>query len=274
MQSLGVRYTRFSFGPKSDVAPLLARARELGYDQLEVDAQMVANLTPLGRKRLSLEARNHQMDLSYTLTLPPSFALCSTDDEIHRAGQAYLQKIISSIGEMGGGSLNGALYGGFPCTWGMASQHKQCFERSVQSLRMLSNYSNDEDVMLNIRPVNRYTHFLIHTAEQALLLVQAVNHPNCGIDLDTFHMNIEEANLEKAILTAGIYLRCVHLRENTGGPFGSGCLRWSAIKEALDALHYEGSLIHAPSTGREQEIAFYEGKRMKAFFNQKRPIQP
>ena len=63
MQSLGVTYSRFSPVSTNDVVPSLARAKELGYDQLEMSADYVASLSPLGRKRLSLEARNHQIDL-------------------------------------------------------------------------------------------------------------------------------------------------------------------------------------------------------------------
>ena len=188
------------------------------------------------------------------------------DDGIHRAGQTHLQEMIKAIGEMGGGSLCGPLYGSSPCTWENAEYLKQCFERSVQSLRMLSSFSVEEDVMLNIRPVNRYEHFLVHNSEQALALVQAVNHSNCGIDLDTFHMNIEEPDLKQALLTAGIYLRCLHIRENTGSVVGTGCMQWEVIKAGLDALRYEGALIHAPTTALEHKIAGYEGKRLKAFF--------
>lgn len=264
MRSLGVHYNRFSSDEKTDVVFVLQQAKMQGYDQLEIDAHFLEKLSPLSRKRLSLEARNQQIDLSYSID--PSAALCSLDDEEHRASQVHMQTIIKIIGTMGGGFLNGPLYGAFPCSWGNKDQSKLCFERSVKSLRALSVIGSEEDVLLNVLPVNRYEHFLIPTAELARHLVQAVNHPNCGIDLDTFHMNIEESDLGQAIEHAGIYLRCVHLRDNTGGLFGSGCFQWDVLKNALDDLNYEGALVHAPSFSLEQPSVGYEGKRLKAFF--------
>ena len=264
MRSLGVHYNRFSSDEKTDVVFVLQQAKMQGYDQLEIDAHFLESLSPLSRKRLSLEARNQQLDLSYSVI--PSSALCSLDDDEHRASQAHMQTIIQIIGTMGGGFLNGPLYGAFPCSRGNKDQSKPCFERSVKSLRTLSLIGSEEDVMLNVLPVNRYEHFLIPTAEQARHLVQAVNHPNCGIDLDTFHMNIEETSLGQAIASAGIYLRCVHLRDNTGGPFGSGCFPWDVLKNALDDLSYEGALVHAPSFSLDQPSVGYEGKRIKTFF--------
>ena len=38
---------------------------------------------------------------------------------------------------------------------------------------------------------------------QAMELVDAVDAPNVGVHLDTYHMNIEENNFEKAIALCG-----------------------------------------------------------------------
>jgi D-psicose/D-tagatose/L-ribulose 3-epimerase len=54
-------------------------------------------------------------------------------------------------------------------------------------------------VTLCIEPLNRFETSFINLASQAIELVDRVDHPNCQILLDTFHMNIEETSMGEAI---------------------------------------------------------------------------
>lgn len=166
---------------------------------------------------------------------------------------------------MGGGSLNGPFfYTSIPPLLHLQNQKDRLFEQSVGSLRSLANIAVDEDVLLNIRPVNRYEHFFMNTASDALKFVRSVNHPGCGIDLDTFHMNIEESDMLAAFEQAGYYLHCIHVRENNGLAVGKGSLPWALIKERLDLMHYEGPVVHAPETSFQgMKIAPFEGKQIR-----------
>jgi D-psicose/D-tagatose/L-ribulose 3-epimerase len=94
--------------------------------------------------------------------------------------------------------------------------------------------------------LNRYEQFLLNTCAEGLDYIHAVNHPNCGILLDTFHMNIEEDSLGNAIRMAGLYLHGFHLAETNRKPVGLGRQPWGEIKKALDDIFYEGSLIQHP----------------------------
>ncbi len=268
MRRVGVHESRFGEGGASDIVTLFSRAREYEYNLLEIDGERLLSLSPLGRKRISLEARNYQLDLSYSLTLRHPFDLSAQSDEVRKQGISHVEQIIKSIGEMGGGSLNGTFYTVFPQQQHMIAYKDQLFEQSVNSLRTLAILAESEDVLLNIRPVNRYEHFFLNTSQDALQFVRAVNHPSCGIDLDTFHMNIEEESMEKAIEISGYYLHCFHIRENTGDALGRGSLDWNRIKQYLDAAHYEGTIVHAPDRllGHDQ-IPPFEGKQIKAILS-------
>ena len=260
MRRIGVHETRFKEYGNDDVVALFARAREYEYNLLEINGERLLSLSPLGLKRISLEARNFQLDLSYSLTLGPLYDLSSLDEEVRKRGFSTVEKIIRNIGQMGGGSLNGAFYASTPPLLHLENQKDRLFEQSVGSLRSLANIAENEDVLLNIRPVNRYEHYFLNTASDALQFVRAVNHPSCGIDLDTFHMNIEESNMLAAFEQAGYYLHCIHIRENNGQAVGNGTLPWALIKERLDLMHYEGPLVHTPEAMR---IAPFEGKQIR-----------
>ncbi len=265
MKSLGIHYSRWPQAGTVDYVPLLAKAKHLGYDQLEIDAYRFVRLSPLGRKRLYFEARNHQIDISYCIHPMAEHDISSLEENVRKEGLAFLQTLVRTIGEMGGGSLNGPMYGAFPAPFSDKERRQQRLEYSIQCMRMLSQLAQQEDVMLAIRPVNRYEHFLIPTASSALAYIQSVNHPNCGIDLDTFHMNIEESDLTQAIIQAGLYLHCMHLRENNQKAMGEGCLDWDAIQRGLGEISYQGPLVHMPLYETEVEGNIGESRRIREY---------
>ncbi|NLE16164.1 MAG: sugar phosphate isomerase/epimerase [Spirochaetales bacterium] len=263
MRVVGIHYTRWASQAEADIASLVQKARHLQYDQLEVDGIIVQQMSPWGRKRLGFEARNHQIDISYSLKPPAGYDLSSLDEDVRRHALTQFQNLIRTIGEMGGGSLNGPLYTSFPVQPHLMKDKQRLLEQSIKSLRSLTPLAQDEDVVLNIRPVNRYEHFLIPTAGEALSYVHAVNHPNCGIDLDTFEMNLEEDDLKAAILQAGIFLHCLHIRENNQKMVGLGALDWKTIRNALDEIYYKGPLVHMPSMFGEVSEGPLESRRIR-----------
>ncbi len=263
MRVVGIHYTRWAAQAEVDIASLVQKAKHLQYDQLEVDGIIVQQMSPWGRKRLGFEARNNQIDICYSLKPPHEYDLSSLDEDVRKHAVIQFQNLIRTIGEMGGGSLNGPLYAGFPAEPILLQQKTELLEQSVKSLRSLTSLAREEDVVLNIRPVNRYEHFLIPTAGEALAYVHAVNHPNCGIDLDTFEMNVEEDDLSAAILQAGIYLHCLHVRENNQKMVGLGSLDWVMVRKALDAIYYKGPLVHMPVMSAQEVQGPQESLRIR-----------
>jgi D-psicose/D-tagatose/L-ribulose 3-epimerase len=66
---------------------------------------------------------------------------------------------------------------------------------------------------------------------------------------DSFHANIEEANLAEAIQRMGDRLVHVQLSENTRGTLGSGHVDFESILIALSSIGYTGMIsIEAFST--------------------------
>lgn len=255
MRTVGLSYSFFSQQWDDDPTPWVGKAKELGYDQLEVSAQSLQELSAWGLKRLYFESRDHQIDLSYHTYLSAGHDLSSLDEEVSKAGIAHVSEVIKTIGSLGGGDLGGVFYASWPASPPLGVDRRRNFDQSVKSLRVLLEVAESEDVMLNIEVVNRYEHYLINTVEEALQYIHAVNHPNCGLLLDTFHLSIEEKNLAEALRQAGLYLRCLHISENTRGCIGSGSIDWEAVHHALDDIHYKGPLVNAAILASQGPIA-------------------
>lgn len=64
----------------------------------------------------------------------------------------------------------------------------------------------------------------------------------CGVCLDTFHLNIEEADLHAAIRLVGQRLASVDVADNNRLAPGLGALDWPAIVATLRDVGYEGAL--------------------------------
>ena len=69
-------------------------------------------------------------------------------------------------------------------------------------LREINDLAKRTGVRLAIEPLNRFETYFINRVDQAIAMAEEVG-PNCGVCLDTFHLNIEETNLMEAIRLAG-----------------------------------------------------------------------
>ncbi len=112
---------------------------------------------------------------------------------------------------------------------------------AVEGLKEVYDHSEKAGVLLALEPLNRFETNFLNRHDQALLLAEAVG-PNCGICLDAFHINIEEANLYQAILNAGKKLVDFHVADNNRMACGQGDYDWVRVLTTLKAAGYDGAL--------------------------------
>jgi D-psicose/D-tagatose/L-ribulose 3-epimerase len=101
----------------------------------------------------------------------------------------------------------------------------------------------DADITLAIEPLNRFETFFLNTAADARRLCEEVAHPRIGAMLDTFHANIEETSVGRAVDATGPYLRHVHTCENDRGVPGTGHIAWQELFSALQRRQYDEWLV-------------------------------
>ncbi|CAG2534569.1 Xylose isomerase-like TIM barrel [Maribacter dokdonensis] len=71
-----------------------------------------------------------------------------------------------------------------------------------------------------------------------MALAEAVG-PNCGVCLDTFHMNLEEVNMFDTIKKVGKRLVNFHVADNNRMAPGMGHLNWTKIINTLKEIEYD-----------------------------------
>jgi D-psicose/D-tagatose/L-ribulose 3-epimerase len=96
-------------------------------------------------------------------------------------------------------------------------------------------------IRVGIEPLNRFETYFVSRHDQALRLAQDVGG-NCGVVLDTFHINIEEADPIGAIRAVGDHLVDFQVADNNRYPPGQGNLDWPELIGALQQIGYDGAV--------------------------------
>jgi sugar phosphate isomerase/epimerase len=93
---------------------------------------------------------------------------------------------------------------------------------------------------LVVEPINRYETDLINTVDEGLELLDRVGADNVGLLPDTFHMNIEEADIEASLRRAGSRVRHFHVADSNRWHPGAGHLDFRRILALLQTeLNYQ-----------------------------------
>lgn len=178
------------------------------------------------------------------------------DPAIQEAGVVYLKHCIDATAAFGGKVLGGPLYAAVGRQWQQTPEmRKEDLARTAKNLRIASSYAESKGVRLALEPLNRFETSFINLMEQALELVDLVGSPACGVMIDTFHANIEEKSLGKAIELAGDKLYHVHANENDRGTPGSGHVAWDEVAAALKQINYRGAMVIESFSTEVKEIA-------------------
>jgi sugar phosphate isomerase/epimerase len=116
----------------------------------------------------------------------------------------------------------------------------QAMDWLVEALRECSLAARPHGIRLALEPINRYETTLINTVAQGLDLIARVGADNFGLLLDTFHMNIEEPDIEAGIRACGDRIFHFHVADSNRWYPGAGHLDFKSILKTLEATNYPG----------------------------------
>jgi len=237
----------------AELEKLAPHVAEMGFDWIEAPLESIGDLD---HKHGADIVRRHGLGVSACAAMGPDRDLIHPDEAIRKNGMAYLRQAIGATHALGGTNLVGPLYAAVGRTWQQTpAERARDLDVLVKNLGELARYAGDNGVILCVEPLNRFETSFINLAEQAIEVVDRVDHPNCQVMLDTFHMNIEEKSLGNAIRAAGKRLRHVHACENDRGAPGSGNVTWNEVAQALKDIKYDGPVVIESFTSKVKSIA-------------------
>jgi sugar phosphate isomerase/epimerase len=115
-------------------------------------------------------------------------------------------------------------------------------ERLLDALGRVARAARDAGVRIVIEPINRYESNWLNTVNEVSDLIGRLGEDNVGVLPDTFHMNIEEADVLDALRRARPRLWHVHVADSNRRAPGAGHLDWSGIVTTLREIGYAGCI--------------------------------
>lgn len=230
-------------------------AREAGYDAVELRGKGEFHF----RDRLP-ELRRAAADgvVMPTVCVDMTYFIGAFDEELRRDAVAQLKSQLSVVAELGGRGVQ------TPASYGMFSRRLPPFtpprteeedrEVLLAGLTELGEHARAEGVTLFLEPLNRYEDHMVNRLDQAAELIRTVGLDSVRIGIDSYHMNIEEADPAASILAAAPYLGHAQVSDSNRFQPGAGHLDWATWLAALDAAGYEGELaVECRLTGEPAE---------------------
>ncbi|WP_041077366.1 5-keto-L-gluconate epimerase [Thermotoga caldifontis] len=247
---------------KGDLLKGVEMAKRIGYDAVEI---AVRDPKLVNVKELKGFLDELKMPVAAVGTgqayLVEGLSITSEDPFIRRRALDRLKDHIDFASIFGAKVIVGLIRG---------KREKRTFERVfqlfIESLNELADHAAGKGVELVIEPLNRYETDFINTLQEAKMVLQNLNKPNVGILADTFHMNIEEVNLEESIRNFGAWIKHFHVADSNRWAPGSGHLNFDSILKALHEVNYEGyvSVECLPLPGGQEEAATLAFKTLQS----------
>ncbi len=210
----------------------IRRISAMGYEKIEIQGTPEAYDT----KYVGQLLKDHNMSCwgSVTLMLEDRNLLAKNKAQRAKSVQ-YVKDVVTMVKE-----LDGKMVSVVPATVGKIipdGRPEEEWEWAVEGMKEIYAYAERVGILIGIEPINRFETYFINRGDQALALAEAVG-PNCGVCLDSFHMNIEEEDMFDAMLRAKGRLVGFHVADNNRMAPGMGRLDWQRIVETLKASGY------------------------------------
>ncbi|HMQ52915.1 MAG TPA: sugar phosphate isomerase/epimerase family protein, partial [Anaerolineae bacterium] len=172
------------------------------------------------------------------MALSPTADLSSPNAGIAAKGEQVVADCLRVARDLGAPALGGVTYAALHRY--MAPPDAGAWERVLDAYHRLAETARSVGVRLGIEPVNRYETNIINTLGQAAEVVRAVDPKTMFVQMDTYHMNIEEADIAGAIEATQDVLGYAHVGESNRGYLGSGTFDFDTYFKALARVGYSG----------------------------------
>jgi D-psicose/D-tagatose/L-ribulose 3-epimerase len=229
------------------------RVADLGYDILEVCIEDPASLTP---EWLVEQSKRTGVAVGICGAFGLDRDVSDPDPRRREQGIAYLRHCVDVAAAVDSPHVAGPMFSATGRAELLEPAERQSrWQNAVESLRTVADYAGQRDVRLAIEPLNRFETDMVNTVDQGLKLCDDIGRENVGLLVDTFHMNIEEKQIEAAVRRAGDRIFHVQVSENDRGTPGSGHVPWGAFFESLSDIGYSGQIVVESFLPTVKEIA-------------------
>jgi 5-keto-L-gluconate epimerase len=223
-----------------DLEGNLRRVAGWGYDGVELALRDPALLDPEAITRLLESCELELIGLcTGEVWGGDGLGIAGMPPDIARQAETRLRAIIEFAGKLGDevminiGRVRGRIDPERP---------DQSWDEAVVAFQRLSDFAVAHSVRLTLEPVNHYEVNFILSTQDGIAFADAVDRPNFGLMLDTYHMNIEDQNMHASLRQARRYCWHVHVSDNNRKWPGNAHIDFASIAATLADMGYDGYL--------------------------------
>ncbi|GIJ76950.1 D-psicose/D-tagatose/L-ribulose 3-epimerase [Micromonospora phaseoli] len=235
------------------LAELIPRIARFGFDAVELPIEQPGDWDPVRTRELL--AAHGLVAAGVCAVTPPGRDLVAAAPAVVEATVAYLRGCVDSAATVGAPCVGGPVYASVGRTWRMSGPARAaCYADFRRALAPVADHAGERGVSIGVEALNRYETSVVNTIAQTIELIDGLPS-TVGIMVDTYHLNIEEADPYAALAAAGPYLKHVQVSGTDRGAPGADHFDWPRFFTALRATGYRGAVCIESFTGENETIA-------------------
>jgi sugar phosphate isomerase/epimerase len=218
-----------------DIADAFRQAAGFGCQGVEIHMRQAQDVDVKLVKRLIADYGLAVPTLGTGMAAADGLSLSHADAEVRSRTVERVRGHIDFAAQVGSAVTIGSLSG----------RLGECRERrskAIETLAEVCGLARRAGVTVLLEPLNRYECDYLNTLADAMLAASEIGAPNLKLLADTFHMNIEEADIAASLKAAGTLVGHVHLADTNRQAPGHGHLDVAAVLKTLDEIGYHGYL--------------------------------
>jgi len=247
-----------------DLEKAFSMAKELGFDGIEIS---VADPEEISLAKVKDLASKYQVGVSAIATggaaVRDGLIFSSPDKSIRKAANQRIKNHIDFASHFGAVVILGLIKG-----W-VDGDYYQSEDYVTECLKECNEYAGEKGVDIALEPINRFQEDFFNSILDCKKYLDRIQLSNVKMLIDTFHMNIEEADMWKSIRQAKDYIIHVHYSDNNRFAPGMGHFDFPKMTKVLKEIDYKGyisaEILPVPDsyTAAKQTI-----DSMKSYLNQ------
>ena len=231
-----------------DIEKVFDYAAQLGYDGVELApftlGETASDISAAARKRIREAAEKAGIEivgLHWLLVKPEGLYINHPDVNVRKTTQNYLKELIDLCGDLGGKIL----VHGSPQQRNVKKEWDpaETWQLAKETFQICAEAAQSRDVFYCLEALTTADTNFINTIDEALHLVDEIDHPNFQIMLDcrSIHASakFELPRVLKAALDTG-KLKHVHVNDPNGRGPGFGDLQFTPLLKILHEADYQG----------------------------------
>jgi len=220
-----------------DLVEGIHRASRIGYKAVELHLR---DPRAIDVDRVKAALAEHGMALSTVGTgrayIEDGLSFMHDDMAVRRKAVDRMKAVVDLFDDFKPALIAGLIKGKLS----QAKNIKVAKARVDEALIECCTYAASKGMSVCLEAANRYEQDYLHTVREVAEVIERLAAANLKILADTFHMNIEEQSIERALFEYRDHIGHIHFSDNNRGYPGQGTIRFGSILHCLEAIGYNG----------------------------------